>query len=142
MPVAILVYSVATGRRRRGYYDTQPVANVIAFLNECPIGPGEARMVYNATGTEGPQLHALQQAAINQVTGLNVQMGVDANDTYAVIDAGNNIVHVGFFDPACGDAAAYPGMTMVKAPAGCAVNWTYDGQTFSPPVFQTKSAVA
>lgn len=137
MAAQIVVYSLATGRRRRGYYDTKVVSNVVQFLNECRISAGEGRIVYNSTGTEGTGLIAAQQAAINAVTGKNVIQGQDAGDTYAEVDAQNNILSVHCADPACGDVGPNGG-TLVLAPAGCSMNWTYNGTTFSPPVFVTK----
>ena len=132
MTIQVIVYSKATGRVRRVADPGVSVSNVLAFLNQVTIHAGEARLVYNKLGGGGDDANAWQ-AAVNKVTGKSVTFGIDAGDTYADVDAGNNILSVHFADPACGDVGPSGG-ALVLAPASCSTNWTYDGTTFTPPV--------
>ncbi|MHB8816140.1 MAG: hypothetical protein ACYDAE_23150 [Steroidobacteraceae bacterium] len=131
-----IVYSKTTGRVRHVVDPEINVPNVVAFLAQIPLTAGEAVIVYTKTGADNI---IAWQAAVNQVTGKSVAVGVDAGDTYAEVDGQNHILSIHVADPASGDVGPNGG-TLVLAPAGCSMNWTYNGTTFSPPVFATKSA--
>ena len=135
MTVQVLVYSVATGRFRRAVDPDAAVPNVIAYLNQVTITAGEARLVYNKQGAGADTIFAWQ-AAINAHTGKTVSVGVDANDTYCVVDANGNIVHITYADPACGDG--YPNCTLVQSTT-MQIGGTYIGGVYTPPLALTIS---
>lgn len=137
MTIQVLVYSLATGRVRRAVDPQTIVPNAIAYLNQVPIHAGEGRIVYAKKGGGQDDANAWQ-AAVNAVTGKSVVIGIDAGDTYAEVDGANNILAVHIADPAAGDVGPNGG-TLVLAPAGCSMGWTYDGTNFSPPLFTPKA---
>lgn len=122
MSVQLIVYSVATGRVRRVVDPQAAVPNVIQFLAQAKLGPGEAAMVYTKTGTDNV---IAWQAAVNAKTGKT-----PTGDRYCVIDAGNNILGSLIADPACGDSV--PGCTLAAhATAGPGAGWTFAAGTFT-----------
>lgn len=131
MAVQAIVYSTATGRVRRVVDPQVNVPNVIAFLQGIPIGPGEARLLYNKVGNGADNVFAWQ-AAVNVVTLLAPE-----NDRFCAIDANNQIV--GFFlgDLACGDGPnLFPNCTFVPHPSADPT-WTFTPPntfTVPPPV--------
>lgn len=129
--IQVIVYSVATGRVRRVVDPEVNVPNVLAFLNQVHIAPGEARLLYNKVGGGADTLPAWQ-AAVNAHTGLSPDTA--QADWYVGVDANNAIQSWCIADPACGDSL--PGLTLVKAPWGADNRWTYDGTTFAAPVMQ------
>jgi hypothetical protein len=135
MTVQLVIYSKATGRVRRTWDPNVAVPNVLLLIAQCGAQPGEGVVVYNKAGG-GQDTLLTWQAAVNAVTGKSVVVGVDAGDTYAIVDSNNNIVNVVAADPACGDVVP-AGLQLVLAPAGCSTNWTYDGTTFTAPSFPT-----
>lgn len=134
MAIQILVYSTATGRFRRALDPQAVVPNVLALLNQVTIVPGEARIVYTKKGGGADDIFSWQ-AAVNAVTGKAVTPGVDAGDTYCVVDANGNIVHIAFLDPVCD---GYPNCTLVQS-ATMQLGGTFIGGIYTPPLSLTVS---
>lgn len=128
MAIQAIVYSTATGRVRRVLDPQANVPNVLSFLATAKAGPGESVMVYTKQAVN--DIFAWQ-AAVNAHTGKSVQFGVDANDTYAVVDPTGLIVSIKYSaDPLCGDSE--PNCTLVQS-TSMAVGGTWIGGIYTPP---------
>lgn len=129
MAIQAIVYSKATGRVRRVLDPQANVPNVLAFLAQAGAGAGEGVIVYTKQGG-GEDTVLAWQAAVNAVTHLDPDAA--QADWLAIVDAQNVIQGALIGDLACGDQS--PSGTLILAPWGCSVGWTYNGVTFSPPV--------
>lgn len=137
MTIQVIIYSIATGRVRRVEDPLAAVPNALTYLNQVPIGEGEARLLYTKQGN-GADTAISWQAAVNAHTGFSVAFPVNAaTDWYCGVDQNNIIQWWGIADPACGDSVA--GLTLVSAPFGADNRWIYNGSLFTPPVFTTKT---
>jgi hypothetical protein len=125
--IQAIIYSKATGRVRRVFDPQANVPNVIAFLSQAGALSGEGVIAYTKQGND---TILAWQAAVNAVTHLDPDAA--QADWLAIVDAQNVIQGALIGDLLCGDQS--PSGTLIPAPWGCSVGWTYNGSVFSPPV--------
>lgn len=126
--VVALIYSADTGRLREWVVPDDDSEIIPYSPPNPPPRSGLAVLVITRDQyVEAGDLNGLQ-GLINNVTGKTPE----TDDRYILVDAGENVAHVAFACPLCGDVAP-PGLEMRKHPAATLGAFFVGSSWFAPP---------